>query len=201
MMGKTHITVGIATSLVACQPATLKDLFAAVIGGAVGGVICDIECRSRPEMRDALYARFITLGIVAAILLVDWITKTGLCVSIMEQPSSTVIMGVVVSIIVCIAGRFSEHRTFTHSLLFVLLIDFGLFCICPEISFPVLVGGISHLFIDTFNKKPVPWLFPFFRPGVCFKLCYASKVANAVIMWVGLVADLGMFAWSLTRIL
>ena len=93
-------------------------------------------------------------------------------------------------LITCLFGRRSEHRTFTHSLLYVLLIDFGAFCICPAFLMPVLAGGLSHLIIDTLNKKPVPWLFPFFQPGFCLKWCYASKKANTVLMWVGLAMDI-----------
>lgn len=58
MMSKTHITVGIASSLAAgFYIATAGDIFAAIIGGTAGGILCDIECRSNPRMRDALFGR------------------------------------------------------------------------------------------------------------------------------------------------
>ena len=128
MMSKTHITVGIATSLVVCRPTTLEGIFASVIGGAAGGIVCDIECRSTPQMRDALYGRFIALGICISLLLADIITNAGIWASIMAQNVISVAIGIGVLLVTCIVGRFSEHRTFTHSLLYSFLITKPLNC-------------------------------------------------------------------------
>lgn len=195
MMAKTHITVGIATSLALCQPKTVGEIFAAVIGGAAGGILCDIECKSTPDMRDALYGRYIAAGLSALLLFADWILGTGICASILAQDRFSLGLGAVVLLLTCAKGRASEHRTFTHSLLYVFLIDFGFYCITPQLAAPILAGGISHLFIDTFNKKPVPWLYPIGKKGFCFGLCYASKKGNTVLMWSGLVASVALLAW------
>ena len=55
MMSKTHIAVGIAASLVVMQPSTIADCLAAVVGGAIGGDLPDIDVRSNSYCRDALY--------------------------------------------------------------------------------------------------------------------------------------------------
>lgn len=201
MMAKTHITVGIATSLALCQPSTAGEIIASVIGGAVGGILCDIECKSTPEMRDALYGRCIAAGLSAVLLFVDWIYGTGVCASILAQDSYSLGLGAVVLLLTCAKGRASEHRTFTHSLLYVLLIDFGFFCITPLLMAPILAGGISHLVIDTFNKKPVPWLYPIRKEGFCFGLCYASKRGNTILMWAGLAASVALLAWRMAIVL
>lgn len=200
MMSKTHITVGIAASLAVCQPTTLEGIFTSIIGGAAGGIVCDIECKSTPQMRDALYGRLIALGICVSLLVADIITNSGLWASILAQNTVTFFIGMAVLLVTCIVGRFSEHRTFTHSLLFVLLIVFGFYCVTPKLLAPVAAGCLSHLLIDTLNKKPVPWLYPIRKDGICLKLCYASKVANTVIMWVGLAASIGLLIWRITCI-
>jgi membrane-bound metal-dependent hydrolase YbcI (DUF457 family) len=64
-----------------------------------------------------------------------------------------------------------------------------------------LAGGISHLIIDSFNKKPVPWLFPIRKRGICFKVCYASKIGNAILMWAGLAACVVLLAWRIMDII
>lgn len=197
MMSKTHITVGVAASLAVSIPTTIGGVFSAVIGGAIGGILCDIECRSTPEMRDALYGRFIAAGITGVLLLADRLLNAGIWTSILSQDHFSLGLGAVVLLVTCLIGRFSEHRTFTHSLLYVLLITFGFFCITPELLFPVLAGGVSHLIIDTFNKKPVPWLFPLRKRGICFKVCYASKLGNAILMWAGLVASIALLGWRI----
>lgn len=199
MMSKTHITVGIATSLAVCRPNTLEGIFASVLGGAAGGILCDIECRSSPGMKDALYGRLIALGLGIAILIADWITNAGIWASILSQNITMLIVGCIVLIATCVVGRFSPHRTFTHSLLFCFLITFGFYCLTPTLLGPVLAAGISHLIIDTFNKMPVPWLFPF-KKGFCLKLCYAKGVANTVLMIAGLVASIALLIWRITII-
>lgn len=199
MMSKTHITVGIAVSLAVCRPTTLEGVFASIIGGAAGGILCDIECRSTPHMRDALYGRLITVGICASLLIADMITSAGICASILAQSSVSVIIGITVLLVTCIVGRFSEHRTFTHSLLFSLLITGSFYLITPKFLIPIAAGCLSHLVIDTLNKKPVPWLYPL-KGGFCLKLCYASKTANTVLMWVGLAASIALLVWRITVI-
>lgn len=196
-MSKTHLTVGIAASLAITAPTTLGKIFSAVIGGCIGGAICDIECRSTPTMRDALHGRSIAAGITCTLLLADKILNTGIWNSILSQEKSSLILGTIVLLATCLKGRFSGHRTFTHSLLYVSLVCFGCFCITPELKIPVLAGGISHLVIDTFNRKPVPWLYPMIKKGICLKLCYANKLGNSIMMWAGLAASIALLAWRI----
>lgn len=200
MMSKTHITVGIAASLAVCRPATLEGIFASIIGGTAGGILCDIECRSTPQMRDALYGRFIALGICLSLMLSDMITNAGIWAGIKAQSTAIIVIGLVLLTTVCLAGRFSAHRTFTHSLLYCLLITLGFSLISHKFLMPVAVGCLSHLLIDTLNKKPVPWFYPIKKEGFCLKLCYAGKTANAVLMWTGLAASVGLLIWRITCI-
>lgn len=195
MMSKTHIAVGVAASLAVCMPATIGGIFSAVAGGAVGAILCDIECRSSPQMRDALYGRIIVAGIAAVILSADWFFNTGIWARILAQSDNDLIVGAVVLLVTCLLGRFSPHRSFTHSLLYVVLISFGFYCISPSLSEPVFVGGLSHLIIDTFNKKPVPWLYPLRKTGICFKVCYASRIGNSIFMWLGTAACIALLVW------
>ncbi len=197
MMSKTHISIGEAASLAICAPTTVGGIFSAVMGGTIGGILCDIECRSTPKMRDALYGRVIVAAITVGILLADWFLKTGIWNAILSRERLYLIFGAAVLLGTCTIGRLSDHRTFTHSLLFVLLIDFGCFCIIPDLLFPVLAGGLSHLFIDTLNKMPVPWLYPIRNNGICFKLCYADKIGNAVLMWLGVAASTALLVWRI----
>ena len=45
MLGKTHITLGIASSLIITQPETVSGVIGAMVGGAIGGWIVDIDCK------------------------------------------------------------------------------------------------------------------------------------------------------------
>lgn len=200
MMSKTHITVGIAAAMAAYCPSDYAGILVSVVGGAIGGVLCDIECKSTPHNRDALTGRIIVAGITGATILADGLLKTGIWNRIMSQENYYLITGVIVLLVTCIMGRRSEHRTFSHSLLYVALITVGFFCILPELALPVLAGGLSHLAIDTLNKKPVPWLYPFRKKGICFRLCYASKIGNSILMWIGLILSITLLGWRIATI-
>lgn len=198
MMSKTHLSVGIATSLAVCTPTTPKGILSAVIGGCIGSILCDIECRSTPEIRDALYGRFIAAGISSLLLATDWLfLEAELWKDILSQNRFTQIIGIIVMAFTCYKGRLSKHRTFTHSLLYVLLISIGAACILPQLQIPVLAGGISHLVIDTFNMTPVPWLYPIIKKGISFKVCYASKLGNMIFMIVGFATSIALLAWRI----
>ncbi len=195
MMSKTHLAIGTAASLAVTMPSSTESLFTAIIGGCVGGILCDIECKSTRGMRDALYGRIIAAAVTVGLLLADRILNTGICLNLASRDTLWLITGAVILLVTGIVGRFSAHRTFTHSLFYIVLITVGFYFIIPNLVIPVLSGGISHLVIDTFNKMPVPWLYPLRKNGFCFKLCYANRIGNAVLMWVGFVACIGLITW------
>ena len=144
-----------------------------------------------------LYGRYITAGLTGILLISDIMLNTGLWISIISQKRFSLGRGAIVIIITCLIGCFSRHRTFTNSLLYVLLISLGFFCITPELLFPVLAGGISHLIIDTLNKKPVPCLYPLIKRDICFKICKAGKRGNTIMMWLGLVVSVSLLSWRI----
>ena len=69
-----------------------------------------------------------------------------------------------------------------------------------SVTLPVLAGGLSHLLLDTLNKKPVPWLYPLVKKGFCLRLCRADKAANAAFLWLGLAASAALIAWKIKMI-
>ncbi|MBQ8137457.1 MAG: metal-dependent hydrolase [Clostridia bacterium] len=205
MMSKTHITIGMAASLAIMPPTSIGKLLTTVAGGAVGSVLCDIECRPRKEKRDALSGRLIAVSIVLITLCVGYLTGygivTGTAALIQEQSWFRFSLGAFVLLSAGIAGRRSKHRTFTHSLLFLALISSGLYCIAPSLCLPTAIGMLSHLVLDTLNKKPVPWLYPFFRPGFCLRLCHAEGRLNTILMWTGLTATLLLIGFQMHTLL
>ena len=43
MLGKTHLALGVAAAAAVLQPSTVPECLTAVLSGAVGGVLCDID--------------------------------------------------------------------------------------------------------------------------------------------------------------
>ena len=201
MMSKTHLAVGIAAALTVSPARTVGGVFAAVIGGALGGVLCDVECKTPPDARD-IFAGQMGAGCLTVMLLcADAIMRAGLWDSIRSQNLYILILGVLSVILLTSLGHLTAHRSLTHSLLYVALLAFGLSLVSPMLLYPALAGGISHLALDTLNKKSVPWLYPIDRNGFCLKLCRADRTANAVFFWLGFGASVALLAVKATALI
>ena len=74
MTGSTHVAIGIASSLAILQPKTIPECLCAITGGAIGGMISDIDS---PKKRESLDYRddpygwqiYTFLGIAITVLL------------------------------------------------------------------------------------------------------------------------------------
>ncbi len=185
MMGKTHLTIGIATSLIVMSPTNFKECIIAV-GGAIGGVAADIDILDNDYKHDALIGQLLALSISGISLLLDYFLNLGICQYMMGRNTVLIGIGVVAYMILLISGFISDHRTFTHSLIALLLFSLAIYFICPIIALAYFVGYFSHLSLDLLNKKKVPLLYPKGK-RICFKLCYAGKTANTVFMYSGLI--------------
>lgn len=187
MMGKTHIAAGVAasTALLTFVPAfSDAPITAALIGGAAGGIFSDVDVESNDYCKDALYARIIAGIIIVLSFLIDWIMHLGVCDYIAFHNYRLEIIGVGCFACICLVGAFvSKHRTFTHSLLAMILTGASLALFCwPLVPF-YLAGFISHLILDILNKQEVQILFPL-GDGFCLGLCYAKGVVNVVFLFV-----------------
>lgn len=187
MMSKTHLAVGVATSLAVIHPQTIQGCMVAVMGGAVGGVLADNDILDNDYQADALIGQVLAFGITAITLVLDYYFQIGICSSIYSQPLLPIIGGIGF-IILYIIGFFSEHRTFTHSFLALILYTFVAWLIYKPIALAISVAYLSHIMLDILNKRKVPILYPL-EFGICLKLCYANKTANKVFMYVGLGAS------------
>lgn len=189
MMGKTHVAMGVAaaTATMTFVPA-LSDapLTAALIGGAAGGIISDIDIESNDYCKDALYARIIAGIIVGASFLVDGIMHLGVCDSIRDSAYSSAVIGIGIFGVVCLFGALlADHRTFTHSLLAMVIWSASLILFCRILIPFFAVGFISHIVLDLFNKQKVQILFPF-GDGFCLGLFYAKGITNVLCLITGI---------------
>ena len=84
MMGKTHVFVGIASALLIVQPIDNRTLILSVAGGALGGIVADIDTLKNDYKFDALIGQILALGIAAVCFMLDWYLKLGSCISFLE---------------------------------------------------------------------------------------------------------------------
>lgn len=197
MLGKAHITCGIAAALAVSLPSTPVDCIICAVGGAAGGILCDMEVRSAKRDRDALVSRIIVLVMTAAALIADSMFHLGLRDLLISDHVARAASGLLIMVLLCIMGRFSEHRSFTHSLLYSFLLALGAAQILPLFGYAVGAGCLSHLFLDLLNKKPLRLFYPL-KKGFCLKLFYADRLASRVCMWLGLLADILLLSFCLS---
>lgn len=188
MMSKTHLAVGMATSLAVIQPTSFQECAIAVIGGAVGGVLADNDILDNDYHADALIGQLLAIGLVAITFLFDYFFDFGICIAISRRPLFPILGGVAFAVLYLI-GFFSEHRTFTHSFLALALYSFSAWLVFRPLFFSLSAAYLSHILLDILNKKKVPILYPL-DFGICLRLCYANKTANKVFMYSGFAVSI-----------
>lgn len=176
MMGKTHLAAGIAASLLITQPQTPHDCIVSLIGGAVGGILADIDILDN-KSHDSLKMQFTVLGMTFLLLMIDSLLHLGICDSIFAQDYWIPLIGLGAFAVLWLIGVFTAHRTFTHSLLAGALYTLCLTLVYPPLMIPLAVGYLSHLALDFLNRKKMPLLFPL-KIGFCLRLCYADSLAD-----------------------
>ena len=190
MMGKTHLAVGISTAMTLLQPRTPAEFIIATIGGAAGAVMADIDVKIEDRRNalnmDGIYTDVNTLVLIASLLAFDFFKTKAIWPTIINH-WQTSLAGLAIMIVLIIIGRRSEHRTFTHSIVGLILYTFAAAAIHIEIGVAFFLGYASHLLIDLLNKSPIPLLYPIQKKGVCFKICYASRWGNEILFSIGLV--------------
>lgn len=183
MMGRTHLAIGLATSLAVIRPGSLQECAVAVVGGAVGGVLADNDILDNDYHADALIGQLLAIGLVAITILFDYFFNLGICNTVCRQPLLPILGGVSFAVLYLI-GFFSEHRTFTHSFLALALYSISAWLVYRPLVYSVSAAYLSHILLDVLNKKTVPILYPL-DFGICLKLCYANRTANKVFMYGG----------------
>jgi len=184
MMGKTHIAIGIATSMIVFHPTDAQSCIIAVTGGALGGTVADVDILKNDYKHDAFIAQTLAIVIAAVSLSIDYILNLGVCNFIISRNLIISIVGFIAYMILYVIGFISTHRTITHSLLSLILFSIAIRLSCPMLTPAYVVGYLSHLFLDIMNKKKVPVFYPKGK-GFCFNWCYANKWANTFFMWAG----------------
>jgi len=188
MMGKTHLTVGIAATLAVTQPATVPGCLAAVLCGAVGGVISDIDTLRNEGHNDSIAVQLTAAAIAASILAVDWWQNMGICARALSLGKNRLIAGALIFFTLWIIGFFSDHRGFTHSIAAGALFSQAVWMLCPPLSIPFAAAYASHILLDLLNKKGLRLLYPM-KGGVYCDLFYSDRTANDLLFSLGIIAS------------
>lgn len=160
MLGKTHITIGMAAALAITQPATAPELVCAVAGGGLGGWISDVDVRENPNAIDlakSLPAIAVVLGASCAL---DKLGGLGVINSITAGWGPATVVGVGLFVVLTLIGMTRPHRTFTHSLLCCVLWGLSVTLVNAGLGAAFSVGLASHIILDLFNMTGEQLFFP-----------------------------------------
>ena len=182
MMGRTHFAIGLATSLAVMQPKSVGECMAAVFAGALGGVTADNDTLNQSN---SLKGQLLALKTALGALLIDYFFKLGICESIMANPKKALV-GLIAFLVLWFIGFFSDHRTFTHSFLAMILYSLAIGLIYEPFTLGFMVAYLSHLALDILNRKKMPLLYPL-DLGICLKLCYSDGKVDTFLMYVGYI--------------
>ncbi len=201
MLGKTHMAVGVAASLLLLQPHTLPELILGAVTAAVGSVISDIDCGTSESSRRADQIIFVLETIVIGIVVVEAHWHLGLYQRLMSNSSvSRIVLACAAFLAICAYGKKTPHRSFFHSFL-----AGGLLMSSVGVFLPILVPyfGIafaSHLVLDFLNHKGEQLLYPY-RKRFSLGICSASGLVNRLFLFCGSVLSVGVTLKLLTGVI
>ena len=184
MLAKAHIAVGMAAAFSIMRPETVAEALPVITGGALGCLICDLDCENRSEKSESSRWRLIMALTAAAALIEDHLLGAGMWKSLGHGSSYLWFAGLAGFVIICIFAGGSGHRGFSHSLLAMALETLCIWLIFPSAAAPFAVAFASHVLMDMMNKRSVRLLYPA-KKGICLGWFYADRLANKAFAAAG----------------
>lgn len=189
MLGKTHFTVGIAAALAVTHPSTVPGVIAAIAAGGIGGKLPDVDCKKIKLNCESVYDTILDFLVMWGFLSLDYLSGNGMCQYILDNWGFSVWLGLAGFFLLLLVGLRAPHRSFTHSLLCLLLFSASVFFFCQPATIPFFVGYASHLFIDLFNKRGIRLFYPLkWKPKL--NLCDAGGKVNRILFQLGFTVDM-----------
>lgn len=201
MLGKTHLVVGIAVSMVILRPDTLPELIVGLGASSVGTVISDIDVGTANAHKDADKICAIAVAALVAVAVIEEIFHLGIYERLMERNNLLkILVGAFGFIGVCAFGKEQPHRSFMHSFLALILLSILVRTMFPMAMPYFALAFLSHLATDIFNFKKVKLWYPL-KDGICLKMFHAKGVANRTMFLVAGAIAVVEVTWLLVQIL
>lgn len=183
MTGKTHIACGACAAVLILRPAIPMDLALVFAMSAVGAVMPDIDIRNS-ICRRTIFPISISIPVLIFAAMHLPSLSEGL-----PGWTGTFWLWTLAMAALCVIGRVSPHRTFTHSLTAGALFTGSLYkaLLAAQMEKGALlaaaafaVGYMAHLVLDLTGFKKMQLLFPF-GPWFSLKLFKASGKTDSLI--------------------
>ena len=183
MLGKTHVSAGMAASLLVLQPVSVAPLACALLGGALGGWISDIDVRGAKLVRGAIVSVCVVALAFASRFLAEMLSEVEALQAMAPEMGSASVVGAALFAAITLLGSATAHRTFTHSLVGCALWYVAVCLLWPQVAPAFGIGLCCHLILDLLNKAPKGSMQLFFplKTRVCLDVCRADGFANALV--------------------
>lgn len=166
MTGKTHLNIGLASTAaifsITTTPAEPKTMITALSLTALGALMPDIDLENT-KISNLFIKLALYLGILAIPILLI-LNKNGWNFSAIISFSNLNISGAIILLLLIALSKFSKHRTFTHSLLGLILFSWGVYVLLNNsghLFLYFILGYVLHLIADSFTFQGIQLLFPF----------------------------------------
>lgn len=182
MTYKTHLASGCAASLLLCRPSSLSELILCLGISSVGSVISDVDATTSESKKNLGKTIAVTIAATAAVITADYFTGFDIISRFRNDAAvMRLITGFLIFLGICIFGEHQPHRSFMHSLAGVASVTLSFTLIIPSSAKYMAVSMLSHILIDTLNKRKIQLFYPLSRPRIGFNICYADGIVNKLI--------------------
>lgn len=189
MLKKTHISVGIATSLAITAPSTGKEVLTAIVAGAIGSQLPDIDSTTSKSHKDADMICLSSIILLVTSVVADKQFKLGLVNKLLKDGNiAQIVFGFLLLVAICAYGKDTNHRTFMHSILGCILTATAVWISVPFATISFVCGYMSHILIDLLNKRKVHFLYPT-KKGFCFNMCRSDGYVNRALCIIGALSS------------
>lgn len=161
MTGKTHCIVAVAAAITIIQPEQPEVILLGSALAFLGGLTPDVDQFQSKLGRKISKFMISIFSVLLLLLLLKQSFHFNLNAYLpVDQLLNSIPKGPLLFILLCSMGLNTKHRTFTHSLLGVVLFTLCIYLCFPKYVIYFLIGYLSHLLLDLLNKEGMEILFP-----------------------------------------
>ena len=186
MRCRTHMTAANASMLLILNPQTPKELLIAMSACTIGSVISDLDIRTSDAHKYIDAVTIVTFIFTIIFYICDLKYNYGIFSSIKNGPFYLPILGILIILGTTFFGSHQPHRSFLHSFFGAFVLTLTTYLCFGNVWIPFLIGIISHILLDLFNKKSIRLFYPS-KKGYYFNLCEYGGLLDKILFYVSLI--------------
>ncbi|WP_234120507.1 metal-dependent hydrolase [Clostridium hydrogenum] len=163
MTGKTHMSIGLAASatVLSVNKASPEIIVTGLALGLIGALAPDIDIKTS-KISD-FSSKVIINTVLISLIAIFIFYKAGIPINnikINYKPSDKITYGLVVLSTSILFSKLTKHRSFSHSLLGLILFSLGVRFVIGNMFIYFSLGFISHMFSDMLTNNGIQLIYP-----------------------------------------